>query len=464
MYDCIIVGGGISGLYVAYHLIQKGLRILILEKEDQCGGRIYTFHGKKMTVDAGAGRFSSQHHLFITLLKEFGLFHKKRVNGTSVAHCYINSTGGRHWMNSALDYDNMVLRQKYDNDSAINLPINIVNGVINETMDIMLTSISGSTLANTGLISRVLAVGAITPKSQLIKKTFIEFAGTILTKDEIQFLLGSFGYYSELVLMNAYDCMKLILDLNPNTQTFYSLEGGLTQLIELMTHYIVSHGGKILTKKAVKGIRENKNGFTIYGIGSRGGDFSFQSKKVVCALTKESLMQFPIFRTLTKELQHLVSAPLCRIYAKYPVTKNKTQKVWFQNLPRLTVNNELRMVIPISEDDGIIMISYTDNKYAEFWKKIWDNEKSVGLNSHIQKLIYNALGIQIPDAEDIHIFYWHHGVGYWGVNMDSSKISRKIVQPFSTMKLYICGENFSDNYQQWIEGALETGKRVVDIL
>ena len=105
-YDCIVIGGGISGLYVAYRLLRSGLRVLVLEKGDRLGGRVFTFHG----FDAGAGRFSSSHTLFCGLLRELGLWGKRVKNGTSVAHCYIKD-GKTRVMSSIMDYDAMVLER-----------------------------------------------------------------------------------------------------------------------------------------------------------------------------------------------------------------------------------------------------------------------------------------------------------------------------------------------------------------
>jgi phytoene dehydrogenase-like protein len=42
IYDIIIVGGGISGLYMARKCLSDGLSVLLLEKEDRLGGRIHT--------------------------------------------------------------------------------------------------------------------------------------------------------------------------------------------------------------------------------------------------------------------------------------------------------------------------------------------------------------------------------------------------------------------------------------
>ena len=40
MYDYVIVGGGISGLYMYMNLLQKTYNICLLEKNDYFGGRI----------------------------------------------------------------------------------------------------------------------------------------------------------------------------------------------------------------------------------------------------------------------------------------------------------------------------------------------------------------------------------------------------------------------------------------
>lgn len=41
-YDCVIIGGGISGISFAHYLHQQGKNILVLEKEDVIGGQIYS--------------------------------------------------------------------------------------------------------------------------------------------------------------------------------------------------------------------------------------------------------------------------------------------------------------------------------------------------------------------------------------------------------------------------------------
>lgn len=76
MYDIIIIGGGIAGLYCAYRVlkIHPETKILILEAESHLGGRAGSipFHGVNILSGAGVGRKEKDKRL-IALLRDLGL-------------------------------------------------------------------------------------------------------------------------------------------------------------------------------------------------------------------------------------------------------------------------------------------------------------------------------------------------------------------------------------------------------
>lgn len=70
----IIIGGGLSGLTLAYLLEKKGFEPTIIEASYRLGGRIQTVEGELGTpLELGATWFSDQHHDLMDLLQALGL-------------------------------------------------------------------------------------------------------------------------------------------------------------------------------------------------------------------------------------------------------------------------------------------------------------------------------------------------------------------------------------------------------
>ena len=185
--------------------------------------------------------------------------------------------------------------------------------------------------------------------------------------------------------------------------------------------------------------------------------------KVICALPKEALTKLRILDPIQKRLIDKVnSGSLCRIYSRFE--KDATGKFWFQDLPKFTTNNPLRMVIPYNKDSGVIMISYSDGEFANSWWRLYKEKGVVALEQKIKEFIQDSTGIVIPKPKSTRVFYWKYGVGYWGLGADSEIVANKIIQPFPDMDLFICGENYSYKFQQWMEGALETSSQILDMI
>ena len=72
-YDIIIIGGGITGLFLTYKLCETDLDILLVESTNKLGGRIQTIYKDNMNFEAGAARFHETHTKLITLIHELNL-------------------------------------------------------------------------------------------------------------------------------------------------------------------------------------------------------------------------------------------------------------------------------------------------------------------------------------------------------------------------------------------------------
>jgi hypothetical protein len=113
------------------------------------------------------------------------------------------------------------------------------------------------------------------------------------------------------------------------------------------------------------------------------------------------------------------------------------------------------------------MISYSDNKFADYWNNLYTNKGVMEVNRKLQELLmdlFDGIDIKIPMPKHTKIFYWKYGVGYWGMRADSNQIAESIIQPFEIDEIFICGENYSENNQQWMEGALDTAEKVISLL
>lgn len=400
IYDVIIIGGGIAGLNIAYQLTKTSTTFLLLEQSNRLGGRIATFRSKTMTVEMGAGRFSPKHHpLLKQLLQEFGLFEK----------CIKNNK-----------------RSEY-------IPLHAKS----DTKEIHL--------------STVFEKSKHVSKEILRQMTFEEYAKTVIPESQVEEIKKSFGYYSELVIMNAYDSIRLMKVLDAS---FYSLEGGFSQLIERMRDHILQFKNPFRYEQEVLDIIPTAD---YYQITTKKG--KYHARKCILAIPKENLEKIPALHSIRSLLSQVKTSPLCRIYSRF-------EDPWFSGLSKITTDDPLRMVIPINEN--VLMSSYTDNKYANYWKRIYDTKGIDGIDEtlvkHLQKVIKKTHPEIVPFPEETHVFYWEHGVGYWSKNANSEETSKKMLQPFSdSLKhIYICGESYSEN-QQWIEGSLETSMKVLNL-
>lgn len=398
IYDYIIVGGGLSGLYSAFNLLKENpkLDILILERNRDVGGRIDTQDG----LEAGPFRFHNNQPLIMKLIRELGLS-KKKVPINTYEHFYAN-------------------KQIHDME-----PIQrIINYII---------FISKNESVNT-----------------LKNIIFLEYVRQVLSDDDGTFLLNYYGYSSELTNMNAYDTINLMkIHFNTDNQ-FYRMEGGLSQIIRELIKRI---DAKIITKRRVNNI-EYRAEDQLFEITCDNIQRKYYSKKCICAVTKETLLKLPIFKPIYKVLNLIETLPLCRIYAKFPIT-------WFKGMPSVTTNNNLRLMIPIDEEKGIIMMSYTDNKYARFWKRLLDEEGIEAVNREHQRLIKKTTGLDVPMPQQTKVYYWEHGVVYFKPGFDSQTMLKQISHPIPNIPLYVCGENFSELNSQWMEGALDTALQII---
>jgi hypothetical protein len=392
-HDIIIIGGGISGLYLAYKLQKSKKKILLLERSSELGGRIRTEKLGETIIEMGAARFSNKHKLLIKLLKKLNLEDKKIELPKNIDFYFKNK---KIKYNLYKKIKNIVSKKKkYKND-------------------------------------------------YLKKINLYQYCEEILGKEEASKFQDMFGYDAEFIKLNAYSALNMFQeDLLEGESKYYILNGGLIQIIDKLEEFCEkSKNITIIKDSNVKEIKENK-----VIIETEKNDKIYNCSKIALTIPLLDLKKFEMFKEY-EYINGIKEIPLLRIYAKYPLDKNN--KPWFHDIKRTTTDNHIRQIIPINYDDGVIMISYTDLYNAEYWNNFClSGEKK--LTEKIKDEISVLFNKRIPDPLEYKFYYWKEGVHVWKTNTDMDIIYNKILNPFDN--IYIANESFS-KHQCWIEGSL----------
>ena len=254
----IVVGGGITGLYLARELAKKGTKVLLIEKDRHVGGRIHTING----LEAGAGRIHESHKLTLGLIKEYGL-DTIQIGKES----YWRSIGSSVSMQNRFEAMWAAFLEQIRHLSPVVLSV----------------------------------------------MTLQQVAREILGPDSAKALLDLFPYRTELESMKAD---VAILGFDRVAKGGYCVvAGGLSLLVEALVDTLKKLGVEIRTDLAVTDVTLESDG--TYLVHSKGQVDTLSAPRVILTIPVTELRRLPVMRGF-KTLEHLDMAPLIRIYAKFP--------------------------------------------------------------------------------------------------------------------------------------------------
>lgn len=396
-WDVIVIGGGIAGLYTAWQCLQRGCTVLLLEKAATCGGRIRTIYHPPMQWEAGAGRFHATHTRVRNLLHIFGL-HEYRLSPS------FSFNGHRNPANK--------------------------------------------------WIAMVLAAARTMPEITLRNMTFQRLCVTVLGPKNAKELQQAFGYDAEFQLVNAKDGVDMFQH-DFSSRTFYGCKEGLSELIHRLQQSIYEKYGTMYMNTRVTNIQMHGEYMTVSAVDENNRTRRYYGNCVVCALPKTELEALKMIQKKHQTLLDQVApVPLHRIYGGF-------SEPWFSKVVPMTTHHPIRQFIPVDKKHGVAMVSYSDTKYADHWKKIADRGTKQLQKEVLKQLQVVFPDIPVPPTKWVESYYWPQGVHMWKEGVDSERSYSDIQHLLGKdTKFFVVGEAFC-KHQGWIEGALESVDDVI---
>ena len=407
LYDVIIVGAGIAGLYAAYvyKKAHPAAKILVLEKNAAVGGRMGNemFYGSRIAIGAGIGR-RRKDHLLQRLLADLHVpvTHFRTDKGFAPALAANQC--------DSVKENFEFLKKKY---------------IVNKDDD----------------------------------KTFKAFAEP---------LLGGTAAYQQFVVCAGYsdfehaDVRETLFHygFEDNYESFEAFGVAWASLLEQLCHFIGPENIKV-GAPVVKVSKDKKTNLFNVVVAADG----YTSKKVVLATTVEGVRR--LLGLKMKYYRHIRAQPFLRIYGKFapasiPVMAGALQRA---RAHTVVLPGPLHKLIAMNEKTGVYMVAYTDNMGALQLKKFRKN--TAGNRAVLCRLLEAALGVPAHalSLEAIRGFYWPEGTHYYTplpLPLRRRKIKRRdfiYAAQRPRRNLFVVGEMIS-RQQGWVEGALESVEKI----
>jgi hypothetical protein len=412
----IIIGAGITGLYLAYKLLLKGVSaadIVIFEGSDRIGGRIYTNEHKGFRYSVGAGRLGKKHKYVMKIIKDFKLQDQILNIGKNT----------NYFVEGRLMNEAELLSHYKSNFKSLNELWRYA-------------------------IEKKLNGNKYDPSLYNLHNYF----SLILSENEVELLKISLGYIGEMYDMNAYNgLLTLRKDFDIRNNEFFILRDGIHILCDVLYKYILDAGVPVKFSSMLEDVCESGAGGDKKYVKVGGVKHSYS--KLYLTIKRGDYMNIGYFKKYESIFNTVSDGHLLRIFAQY-------KDVWFKDMPKILTQNKLQFIIPIDYNSGLIQISYSDRYNADFWNA-FKNEQDV--KKYLTKILNEMFPEKnIKEPEWITMHFWKAGDHMWNVGVNTKKIQEKMDDIFIPKDIYILGETYSER-QAWIEGAIETVHKKLNI-
>lgn len=391
--------------------------IIVIEKENRFGGRIYTLPISKDTnLELGAGILHSDNYEAINLVKELGLESKLFCKNTKSAKEYYK-----------LKFD----KEKYKYDIVKKTNINLEDSKFMNNINSLVKYKENNNVSNFSLY-------------RIIEKT--------MGIDTAICMTAMHGYDGDFISQNGTDGIEMLK--RDYTSTMCFVTGGMTQIIDKLVEKLILIGVKLYLGFNFIDINKVNNRYRSLVV-YNNNKFSINSDNIILAIPKKPLTKIPFLYQCYPLLNSVSSKALMRVYLIFG-----NNNAWFKDIEgTITTNTIIRQIIPINKEKGIVMIYVSDENAIHLNYMYEKNMLKKELLFNLRKIFNN-----VPEPNDMYVKFWKDATHVWKPTIYSIEQSNNILKPLKDEKIFIVGEAYAPSYQQWIEGALITVGNLMKIL
>ena len=506
--DVAVVGGGVSGVYSAWRLLEGGAaavppKIVVFEGSQRVGGRLLSPTPPGMPhvrCELGGMRYESIHTLVRGLVENvFGLATEALPVAEPENIAYLR---GHHLRQRDLTDPTRVPYALGWNERGVSPGALLVENALNQILP-------HATSATAEQWPELLRTATFDGRP-LHEQGFWNLLARVLTHEGYMYAMDGSGYDCLTSNWNAADALPFLLaDFSPKV-TYSRIVKGFDRVPNLLADEVRKAGGEVRLGWKLRSFECATLPDRSTGVALRfeGHEEPVLARRLILAMPRRSLELLeptgPLLSPANAEFRTLLASvlpiPLFKLFLCYEYpwweAAGVTQGRSITDLPLRQcyywgVDGRQPGADP-SNHHAALLASYDDERFVSFWTGLregdaarpysarptahshahpgsehWDEysaPESMVLEAHRQLVELHGL----PYAPEPYAAAYRDwttdpfggGVHFWAIHAKSWEVIPRMVHPMPELPVYVCGEAYS-NQQGWVEGALETAERVL---
>lgn len=334
----IILGGGIAGLSAAYHLVKKGEKPIIIEKNSDLGGALISYHQFNYDIEAFYHHVFPQDSTILSIIKELGL--EKEI---------IWKQAGTGFL-----YENKICSLLGIKDLLKFTPLNFK--------------------AKIGFCKLMLKIKLIKHPEKFDHMTAKEFilkhTGQTAYENLFQpLLISKFGEAAEKVSATWFiERIKLRSKTGSTGEKLGYMQGGFYKIISALEKKVTDLGGVILKNSVLEKIEIENNQI----VSVIADNKKFEAKSVISSIPLKVLSSFITF---SQEYQNALSKLVYQgaICITIALKKELNSKYYWMNIikPKLSFGAVIEHTNFISKKEYLDHVLVYLGSYPDFSNPVW---------------------------------------------------------------------------------------------